>query len=103
MQYLPIAVVFLLTAVVLVPLFKRLQLGAVLGLGGAQVAVCGLLLGLIAMALGLSWQAAFVVGAGLAMSSTALVLSSLSERGQLAARHGRDAFAVLLFQDLAVI
>ena len=71
------------------------------------MAVCGLLLGLIAMALGhasgLSWQGAFVVGAGLAMSSTALVLSSLSERGQLTDRHGRDAFAVLLFQDLAVI
>jgi glutathione-regulated potassium-efflux system ancillary protein KefC/glutathione-regulated potassium-efflux system protein KefB len=53
--------------------------------------------------MGLSWQAALVAGFGLAMSSTALVLTSLTERGQLGANHGREAFAVLLFQDIAVI
>jgi len=52
---------------------------------------------------GLGWREALVIGFGLAMSSTALVISSLAERGQLAERHGRDAFAVLLFQDLSVI
>src|ERR1043166_5174802 len=150
--------IFLLTAVLLVPLFQHLQLGAVLGylaagmligpwglgmigavdstlqfaefgvvlllfligleldparlwtlrrpvfgLGGAQVALTGIVLGLGAMAFGLGWQAALIAGLGCAMSSTALVISSLSERGQLATRHGRETFAVLLFQDLAVI
>ncbi|MGP1676096.1 MAG: cation:proton antiporter domain-containing protein, partial [Burkholderiales bacterium] len=52
---------------------------------------------------GLDWREALIVGFGMAMSSTALVISSLAERGQLGERHGRDAFAVLLFQDLSVI
>jgi monovalent cation:proton antiporter-2 (CPA2) family protein len=75
----------------------------VFGLGGAQVAVTTTVLGAIAVAVGWSWQAALVTGFGLAMSSTALVISSLAERGQLAARHGRESFAILLFQDLSVI
>ena len=75
----------------------------VFGLGGAQLAVTAVALGAAGLPLGLDWRATSVVGLGLAMSSTALVLSSLAERGQLAARHGREAFAVLLFQDLAVI
>src|SRR5688572_31201431 len=158
MPLLEFAAVFLLSVVILVPLFQRMRLGGVLGylaagvllgpwglalfsdganirsaaelgvalllflvgleleparlwnmrklvfgLGGAQVALSALALGLIAAALGLSWHAAVVVGLGLAMSSTALVLSWLGERGQLNSDHGRKAFAVLLFQDLAVI
>jgi glutathione-regulated potassium-efflux system ancillary protein KefC/glutathione-regulated potassium-efflux system protein KefB len=75
----------------------------VFGLGGAQVALTGAALGAAAVTLGLDWRAATIAGLGLAMSSTALVLSSLAERGQLASRHGREAFAVLLFQDVAVI
>jgi len=158
MHFLEQAAVFLLTAVLLVPLFQRLKLGAVLGylgagmligpwglgmtgevestlefaefgvvlllflvglelqpsrlwvlrrpvfgLGGAQVVVTGAVLAALALWFGLSWQAALVAGFGLAMSSTALVLASLAERKQLATRHGREAFAVLLFQDLSVI
>ena len=75
----------------------------VFGLGGAQVLVTGAALSGVAFGLGLPWQAALVAGFGLAMSSTALVLASLAERKQLATRHGREAFAVLLFQDLSVI
>ena len=75
----------------------------VFGLGAAQVAATGLALGAIALALGWSWQAALVAGIGLAMSSTAFVLQTLAERKQLTARHGRESFAILLFQDLAVI
>ncbi|HKI64109.1 MAG TPA: cation:proton antiporter, partial [Burkholderiales bacterium] len=75
----------------------------VFGLGGAQLAATGLALGAAALWLGLDWRAATVTGLGLALSSTALVLTALAERGQLAARHGREAFAVLLFQDMAVI
>ena len=158
MHLLEVAAIFLLTAVLLVPLFQRLGLGAVLGylsagmligpwglalvgevdatmefaefgvvlllfiigleleprrlwvlrhsvfgLGGAQVAVTGLALGAAALYFGLDWRAALVIGLGLAMSSTAMILTALSERGQLPARHGRLAFAVLLFQDLSVI
>src|SRR5688572_11820983 len=75
----------------------------VFGLGGAQVGLTALVLGLLGAWLGLSWQAALVAGFGVAMSSTALVLTSLAERGQLSANHGREAFAVLLFQDIVVI
>jgi glutathione-regulated potassium-efflux system ancillary protein KefC/glutathione-regulated potassium-efflux system protein KefB len=75
----------------------------VFGLGGAQVLATGAVLGGIALALGWSWQAALVAGVGLALSSTALVLQTLAEKKQLATRHGRESFAILLFQDLAVI
>jgi monovalent cation:proton antiporter-2 (CPA2) family protein len=76
----------------------------VFGLGSAQVALCTLLLGCAAMLfLGLQSKAAFVVGFGLSLSSTALVLQILAERGQLKTQHGRGAFGILLFQDLAVL
>ena len=150
--------IFLVTAVIVVPLFRRMQLGAVLGylaagaligpwglgliadadatlnfaemgvvlllfliglelepsrlwalrhpvfgMGGAQVVVTGIALTGVAVWLNLSWQAATVVGLGLAMSSTAIVLAWLGERGQLSSPSGRLAFAILLFQDVAVI
>ena len=75
----------------------------VFGLGSAQVVASAVLLGGIALAIGLTWQAALVVGIGLAMSSTAFVLQTLAEKKQLTTRHGRESFAILLFQDLAVI
>jgi len=158
MQLLEQVVIFLLTAVLIVPIFQRLKLGAVLGylaagmiigpwglgvigdvdstlkfsefgvvlllfligleleprrlwtlrnsvfgLGGAQVAATGLVIGLLALSTGFAWQAAMIIGLGCAMSSTALVMTSLAERGQLLTRYGRDSFAILLFQDLAVI
>ena len=158
MHLLEVATIFLLSAVVLVPLFQRFRLGAVLGylaagmllgpwgfgvvpdaektlgfaefgialllflvgleleparlwsmrrlvfgLGGAQVGLTALVLAPLAAWLGLSWHAAIVAAFGIAMSSTALVLTSLGERGQLASNHGRAAFAVLLFQDIVVI
>ena len=49
------------------------------------------------------WTGALVLGAGLAMSSTAIVLPMLAERDLLQSRAGRDGFAVLLFQDMAFI
>ena len=158
MPFLEQAAIFLGTAVIVVPLFRRLQLGAVLGylaagaiigpwgfgligdaeatlniaelgvvlllflvglelepsrlwalrqpvfgLGGAQVVLTGIAITAITIALGQSWQAAIVVGFGLAMSSTAIVLAWLGERGELSSPSGRRAFAILLFQDLAVI
>src|SRR5271156_5366222 len=70
---------------------------AVLGLGGGQMAVSGgILVGLTHLA-GQDWAASIVIGFGLAMSSTAIVLPMLGERDLLATRAGRDAFSVLLF------
>ncbi len=158
MEFLPQAAVFFGAAVLIVPIFRRLGLGAVLGflaagtligpyalrlvtdvdaimhlgefgvvlllfviglelqparlwtlrnavfgLGGAQVAVTGIIIGVIAAWAGLAPRAAAVVGVSLAFSSTAFVLQMLAERGELRERHGRAAFAILLFQDLAAI
>ena len=76
---------------------------SVFGLGGLQV----LLTGLLFMGAGLLWgtspAVSFIVGFGLAMSSTAFVLQLLSEKNQLTSQYGRKAFAILLFQDLAVV
>jgi glutathione-regulated potassium-efflux system protein KefB len=156
---LQVAVVFLLAAVITVPLAKRLQLGAVLGylLGGviigpsllglignpqsvahvselgvvlllfiiglelspkrlwvmrksvfgvglAQVLLTGLVIGCVALlGFGQPLNSAVVLGLGLALSSTAFGLQSLAERKELNAPHGRLAFAILLFQDIAAI
>lgn len=155
---LQLALVFLLAAVIAVPLFKRFGLGAVLGylaagvvlgpfgvgvvgdaapvmaaseigvvmmlfviglelsparlrvmrrpvfgIGGLQVGLTGLVLGAIALAFGLDAKAALAVGFALALSSTAVSLQLLSERGDLNTGYGRMAFAILLFQDLAAI
>jgi len=153
------AVIFLLAAVITVPLAKRLQLGAVLGyllagvvigpqalglirdtqsvahiselgvvlllfiiglelsprrlwlmrksvfgVGLAQVLLTGAVIGGIALfGFAQSLPAALVLGLGLALSSTAFGLQSLAESKQLNAPHGRLAFAILLFQDIAAI
>lgn len=76
---------------------------AVFGLGGAQMLLTGAAIALALRLVGISWVAAIIAGLGLALSSTAFVLQMLAEKKQLTARHGRDAFAILLFQDLAVI
>lgn len=77
--------------------------GAVFGLGGAQVGLSAVVLGGVAFALGVPWQGALVVGVALAMSSTAFGTQILTEKNELKAPHGRSAFAILLFQDLAAI
>ncbi|RJS93305.1 monovalent cation:proton antiporter-2 (CPA2) family protein [Salinisphaera sp. Q1T1-3] len=77
---------------------------AIIGLGGLQVLATG-----VALAVAAAWvmdlppAPAAVAGAALALSSTAFALQMLAERGELTSRHGRGAFAILLFQDLAVI
>jgi glutathione-regulated potassium-efflux system protein KefB len=75
----------------------------VLGLGGLQMLATGALLGGGALAAGVPWRGALVVGLGLSLSSTALGVQLLSERRELGTSHGRAAFGILLFQDLAVI
>ena len=76
---------------------------AVFGLGSAQLVITGAALATLMHVTGVAWQGAIVLGAGLAMSSTAIVLPMLAERDLLTSPAGRDAFAVLLFQDLAFI
>jgi len=75
----------------------------VFGLGAAQVLMCTLVLAGAAYALGQAPSAAAVIGFGLSLSSTPLVLQVLAERRQLKTQHGRAAFGILLFQDLAVL
>ncbi|HSK39056.1 MAG TPA: monovalent cation:proton antiporter-2 (CPA2) family protein, partial [Arenibaculum sp.] len=76
---------------------------AVFGLGSAQVVLTSALIALAAYAFGLGAGAAIVLGAGWALSSTALVLPLLVERELMNTQAGRDGFSVLLFQDLAII
>ncbi|MCO5583419.1 hypothetical protein L7F22_037330 [Adiantum nelumboides] len=76
----------------------------VFGLGTSQVLMTALVVGLVShFVCGFSGPAALVVGNGLALSSTAVVLQVLQERGESTSRHGRATFSVLLFQDLAVV
>lgn len=76
---------------------------AIVGMGGAQVVGAGLAIGAVALAFGLDWRAALAVGPILALSSTAIVMQSLRERSMADTAAGRGAFAVLLFQDIAII
>lgn len=75
----------------------------ILGLGGAQVALTIAVATAGALALGVAWKPALAVGMILAMSSTAIVLSTLAEKGLLKSQGGQSSFSVLLFQDIAVI
>ncbi len=75
----------------------------VLGLGSAQVVATTAVFSAIARLCGLSWLTAIVVGGALSMSSTAIILQQLTERAELNRTHGRLAFSMLLFQDLAFV
>ena len=74
-----------------------------LGLGGLQVGVTTLLVMAIAMVLGQQWSVALAVGMVLALSSTAIVLQTLNEKGLMRSDGGQSSFSVLLFQDIAFI
>jgi monovalent cation:proton antiporter-2 (CPA2) family protein len=76
---------------------------SILGLGGLQVVATTLVFSAAALALGLSWQEALAVGMTMSLSSTAIVLQTLNEKGLLKTDGGQGSFAVLLFQDIAVI
>jgi glutathione-regulated potassium-efflux system protein KefB len=76
---------------------------AVFGAGVLQVMLTALALGAAGLLAGLVRNSALIVGLALALSSTALGLQILAERKQLQSPHGRLAFAILLFQDLAAI
>ena len=98
-------VVFLLFSIGLDLSFKRLVLlrKEVFGLGTAQFVVTAVVVGGAAFGLGQPVPAAVILGAGLALSSTAIVMQILAERSEVATRHGRISFSILLLQDLAAV
>jgi CPA2 family monovalent cation:H+ antiporter-2 len=100
-----LGVAFLLFAIGLELSLERLRVmrRLVFGLGTLQVALSSAAIGIIARLAGADLAAAIVIGGALALSSTAFVLQLLVERGEQVARFGRTAFAILLFQDLAVV
>jgi len=75
----------------------------VFGGGTLQMLVCGGLLAAAGLAVGLPRQAAVIAGFALALSSTAIAVQTMTERGVLASMMGKSAFGVLLFQDIAAI
>ena len=75
----------------------------IFGLGAAQVIVCGALLTGAGWLAGLPPAVAFVAAAGMALSSTAIVMQILEERGEATETHGQKTFAILLLQDLAIV
>ena len=76
----------------------------IFGLGSAQMLGTAILLATyLAFVVDVPWQTATIVGLGLAMSSTAIVMATLGERGELATEHGRTTFAVLMAQDLWIV
>ena len=77
--------------------------GRLLGLGGLQVVTTTALVTVGALYAGLGWQSALAIGMILSLSSTAIVLQTLEEKGWLKSPPGQSAFSVLLFQDIAVI
>ena len=75
----------------------------IFGLGAAQVVLASLLLTLTGMAAGLSVPVAFVVASGFVLSSTAVIMQMLDERGELASPQGQRAVSILLLEDIAIV
>jgi CPA2 family monovalent cation:H+ antiporter-2 len=99
-----LGIVFLLFTVGLELPVERIKLlfWRIFALGAAQVLVTALAVAGVALLAGMAGPAAAVIGGALALSSTAIVLRMLSDRGELRTQFGRSAFGVLLVQDLAV-
>ena len=98
-----VVLVLFVVGLELQPSRLRAMRKAVFGLGLAQVLVTTAVFALLALALGLPTNAAVVTAFALSLSSTPLVLQLLAERQQLNTHYGRSSFAVLLFQDIAVM
>ncbi len=77
--------------------------GPILGLGGLQVGITTVIIFVIAYLFGFSWKMSLAIGLILALSSTAIVLQTLNEKGLIKTQGGQSSFSVLLFQDIAVI
>lgn len=77
--------------------------GQIFGLGSLQVVVCAILLTCVGIAFGFPWQVAFVSAAGFVLTSTAIVMQVLSERGDIAEPRGQRMVSILLFEDLLIV
>lgn len=77
--------------------------GPILGMGGMQVLLTSILLGVILILMKIDFSQSVVLGMMLSLSSTAIVLQSLTEKGLLKRSSGQNCFSVLLFQDIIVI
>ncbi|MBC7949850.1 MAG: cation:proton antiporter [Chitinophagaceae bacterium] len=76
---------------------------SIIGLGGLQVLVTAILFTALGIGFGLLWKQALAMGMILSLSSTAIVLQTLNEKGLMKTAAGQSSFSVLLFQDIAVI
>lgn len=77
--------------------------GSVFGMGTAQITVTAAIACIIAVWHGQGFESAILIGAGIALSSTAIVLQILSEKGEMQTKAGRGTFSILLMQDIAVV
>ena len=77
--------------------------GAIIGLGSLQVAITTVIAGALVYLTGTDWKASVVLGMIISLSSTAIVMQTLTEKGLMRTSAGQNAFSVLLFQDIAVI
>jgi glutathione-regulated potassium-efflux system protein KefB len=76
----------------------------IFGLGSLQMVVtAGALAAYLIVALKAPWASAIIIGLAFAMSSTAIVMATLGERGELATEHGRTSFAILMAQDMWIV
>lgn len=104
-RFAELGIIFLLFTIGLELSFSKLWVmrSMVFGFGAIQVVVTSLVIGVIAYAFGNTLVAATILGLALSLSSTALVMQLLTENRQLSSAVGTSSFAVLLFQDLAVV
>lgn len=77
--------------------------GQIFGLGSLQVVVCALLLTGVGIGFGFPWPVAFVSGAGFVLTSTAIVMQVLAERGDILTPRGQRIVSILLFEDLLIV
>ncbi|QYK40512.1 MAG: monovalent cation:proton antiporter-2 (CPA2) family protein [Paracoccaceae bacterium] len=77
--------------------------GDIFGLGLVQVVLCMGLLSVVGVALGYPFATALIAGTGFVLTSTAIVMQMLGERGDLTAPKGQRIIAILLFEDLAIV
>jgi len=75
----------------------------IFGLGSLQVVVCAILLTAVGMLYGFPWQVSFISAAGFVLTSTAIVMQVLNERGDIAAPRGQRIVSILLFEDLLIV
>ena len=75
----------------------------IFGLGSMQVVIAAILLTIVGMLFGFSWQISFIGAAGFVLTSTAIVMSVLGERNELDSPGGQKIVSILLFEDLLIV